>query len=169
MYQKCSPCSSPASLKGTIYEDADKSVSSVLEKQSVKEADTDSKNHATGEYHEYFISMINNVFKGEISQEPSRKSDVMQSIWAESNCFQVKKQDLPIPLSELQSDLISKFVFNEHSSSSCHILDSESKTIFVSEEDYCFFRTPSLNQEMKDYILMQSKDKTRNSAFKARL
>ena len=81
----------------------------------------------------------------------------------------MNKQDLPIPLSELQSDLMSKFVFNEHYSSSCHVLDSESKTIFVSEEDYCFFRTPSLNQEIEDYILLQSKDRTGNSVFKARL
>ena len=83
MYQKCSPCSSPDSQKGTIYEDADKSVSSVLEKQFVIEASTYSKNHATRECHEYFVSMTNNVFKGEISQEPSRKSDVMQLMWAE--------------------------------------------------------------------------------------
>jgi len=54
--------------RGTTYDDAGTSVSKALIKQSFIEESTILKDQVIGEGREYFISLINKVFMGEIPQ-----------------------------------------------------------------------------------------------------
>jgi len=73
--------------KGTTYDEAGTSVSKALIKQSFLEASTILKDQVIGQGREYFISLINKVFMGEISQRVNAQAllEFRQSMMEDMN------------------------------------------------------------------------------------